>query len=843
MDEQDDLDETLKVNRIGGKSPDVDDNGELSAAESAVLGRLRERSSDVEALCRQLAALRAPGVGLEELRHVVAEAMRMQAQLGIPAHLLSRGVLRRAGVPIKDLEQARSVVQAVSACEEAAERGEALLPQLDRGSATAPAAFDALERILVSWGDLARCEAELRSQQNSAASIVDLGMERQRGLTLPVCRALVERVVRMGSMRGEDGVVDRFRSLMDQDWTRRALENIGVDVERVAEKLASLASGSPGGRSTSSPERSAPTMGDLMGADGDGPAGTDFSWQGFSTPRSPRQPPSAEGASSSKTYMTSAASTSAARGRLPFPGGSDAQQSALGPSGRDADSPTFTFSCVFRPAPAEGRADAGPGPGPVPPATGAAMPPSRGFEPPPRSGRELDAFAFGPSAIPAPSGFGQAGAHTLAMQAPAAAPSFTPPVVPHQTATPRPALPTCQGAPELWHAVHVGDLAQVSAYVQGGQCHGRMRDASEHSVLWHAISFSHLQIAILMLELFPPGSENGIDAGEVHHRRGDTLLHLLCQLRPFGAETAKLFKGIACALPPVLFEKTNKAGCTFLHYAAASMNFWILKYMCINFPRPMKTLVCAEQPQPPLRALSELLPRPEPAVVAPPEPMPAHFAIVRLLAPDSSGRVPFADVAFDVGPLSPEEGGLAAAQAGDLRARFLAHRAVVAAQSPVLLQELERLPLQHLSQEGIQACIFRVDPRISKDVWRFALQFLYTGTLQHCHFVNDGQRMVELLRACALYKLPKPLLDFVQAALFQVLPNTGPSLALQVFSIAAGTTAEGLDLDNVREAAAYLLFRSAPQVFGPLQPEEVAKVLERLVQAAEQAVFRRQQQP
>ncbi|CAK0792751.1 unnamed protein product [Prorocentrum cordatum] len=61
---------------------------------------------------------------------------------------------------------------------------------------------------------------------------------------------------------------------------------------------------------------------------------------------------------------------------------------------------------------------------------------------------------------------------------------------------------------------------------------------------------------------------------------------------------------------------------------------------------------------------------------------------------------------------------------GGERGRFLAHRVVVGAQSPVLLQELSQQRPQWLAQEEINAVVYRVDPRISKDVWRSALQFL-----------------------------------------------------------------------------------------------------------------------
>merc|ERR1719498_2181549 len=196
-------------------------------------------------------------------------------------------------------------------------------------------------------------------------------------------------------------------------------------------------------------------------------------------------------------------------------------------------------------------------------------------------------------------------------------------------------------------------------------------------------------------------------------------------------------------------------------------------------------------------------------------------------------RIPFADVAFDIGP---EDDGTNS----DQRGRFLAHRVVAGAQSSVLLEALQKLEEQDLPQEGIKARIFRVDPRISKEVWRSALQFLYTGIIT-CPFQNDIGRMVELLRACIKYKLPRPLLDYSQSAVFQLLstPQTTPMAALHVFSLAAGSVAEEEDFNPraLRELAAYIVLRSANDVFSSLEPAEVAKILEKLIQTVEESVF------
>eukprot|EP00403_Amphidinium_massartii_P015911 CAMPEP_0178426278 /NCGR_PEP_ID=MMETSP0689_2-20121128/29154_1 /TAXON_ID=160604 /ORGANISM="Amphidinium massartii, Strain CS-259" /LENGTH=799 /DNA_ID=CAMNT_0020047963 /DNA_START=8 /DNA_END=2404 /DNA_ORIENTATION=+ len=387
---------------------------------------------------------------------------------------------------------------------------------------------------------------------------------------------------------------------------------------------------------------------------------------------------------------------------------------------------------------------------------------------------------------------------------------------------------------ELWQAVHVGDLATIQALMQRGACNGRMKDASGHSVLWHAVAFSHFSIAALMLDSCPPDAENGVDVEEVHPRRGDTLLHLLLAARSFDAEAATLFKRIAEAMSPAAMAKANASGHNFFHVAASTMNFWVLKFVCLSFPGPMKALLGAE-PRQPLRYLADALPQLVPPSSPTQAPVPQHLALAELLSRGSSGLVPFADVALDVGPTD--------APVGDpSRGRFLAHRVVLGAQSPVLLQELEKLPLEPLAKEGINAAVFHIDPRISKEVWRMVLQFLYTGVV-HCRFSSEPQKMVELLRACALYKLPRSLLDFAQMTIFQLLPTCPPNVALQVFSITAGSCSKDVDVRATREASTYFLLRHAAQLFQDMDPAEVSKIMDKILQTVEEMVFSPAQAP
>jgi len=382
------------------------------------------------------------------------------------------------------------------------------------------------------------------------------------------------------------------------------------------------------------------------------------------------------------------------------------------------------------------------------------------------------------------------------------------------------------GSAELWHAVHVGDEAAVRHYMNAGACDGTLRDASGHSVLWHCIAFNHIALANLMFDTYPPGSEKGVEVSETHQRKGDTMLHILCSSKSFSAETATLFKKIAVSAPEEIFLRVNQAGVTFFQIAAAQLNFWVLTFVLKNFQASAMALVCMVD-HAPLRNMAEALPQPTPPEFSQPAAFPDHFHVADMLQPDESGVVPYADVAFDVGPDS----------GGSATGRFLAHRIIVASESPVLMQELSKLPMTLLPREQIQAAVFRVDPRISKEVWRSILQFMYTGVI-NITFNNDVHKVVELLRSCVAYQLPKPLLDYAQSCLYPLLPNHNPEVALQVFSICAGAASSDVDLSAAREGSTYILLRSAHKLFEETDVKEACQILEKVVQSVEQGIFR-----
>ncbi|CAK0802238.1 unnamed protein product, partial [Prorocentrum cordatum] len=124
-----------------------------------------------------------------------------------------------------------------------------------------------------------------------------------------------------------------------------------------------------------------------------------------------------------------------------------------------------------------------------------------------------------------------------------------------------------------------------------------------------------------------------------------------------------------------------------------------------------------------------------------------------------------------------------------------------------------------LPREKIRAAVLRIDPRISQEVWRSALQFMYTGVVS-ITYADNVEKVVELLRACVLYQLPRPLLDAAQSRLYPLLPGFPPQVALQVFSITSGSgVSEDPDLRPAREASAHILIPPAGEGrLGDLRP-------------------------
>eukprot|EP00930_Biecheleria_cincta_P040739 TRINITY_DN27902_c0_g1_i1.p1 TRINITY_DN27902_c0_g1~~TRINITY_DN27902_c0_g1_i1.p1 ORF type:complete len:831 (-),score=175.36 TRINITY_DN27902_c0_g1_i1:74-2566(-) len=783
------LDETLKVDTA-------------AVAEDAVLARLESYREDIQLLQNELSQVQQPGSTLADLRALVESAAKLQAKSGLPDHLLTKETLKQAGVPAEELEQARRLVVAVNNCEQAALRGRQRLeqnPQL--GSA-----LEDLRQLLSSWEDLRKLERKVKKEElRSPFSVVDLGTERRCQSLAPLCEALLEEVESSGSSDDKQQLV----SFHAQSWFRQALESLNIKVPgRPNQGSASRSRSSsqpraPQSAGTSSFEQQAAAVAAAARAAEEAVAAAAAAEAAVARSRSPTPPPGVRrpgvaerelpgkpqsqlpGLESNVTFAGVGLSSfvqsqreELQRHRREREGGQEQQaEDTLG---------SFTFSRIERHSASETQNVL----------ERQASVPGRGTVPHQQAPPETQ--------------------HVPQRQA-----SF------QKQAAAQDHLFSRGGSPKLWHAVHVGDQATLGQLIKLGACNGGMKDASGHSVLWHAIAFGHLGIAKLMLDSFPSGTVGGVDVGEVHPRRKDTLLHLLCQTRPFGPETAGLFKRICEPMPDFVFRAVNGAGHCFLTLAVVSLNFWILKFVTLSYPQHMKALVCSADA--PLLRLAEFMPQPSRPVCMAAEKIPEHFAVSSLLSQGATGHVPFADVAFDVGPMEDD--------AGDAKGRFLAHRVVVGAQSPVFLRELEFMPAETLVTEGISARVFRVDPRISKHVWRSVLQFLYTGVV-HCPFTNDPALMVELFRAAAVYRLPKALLDVAQASLFQLLPASPPDLSLQVFSITAGSSGEGLEVEALRELSTLILLRSGHQIFEiqDMQPKDFSTIMDSIFQTVEQAV-------
>eukprot|EP00439_Symbiodinium_sp_Y106_P012825 s6043_g1.t2 len=129
------LDETLTVESA-------------SLAEGALVQRLLELNDDVVALREELRRLKG-GASLTELRLFVASAAELQAKAGIPQHLLKKEALKEAGIPVEEVEEARRLLMAVTATEEAASQCRRCLAEARHAS---PASE--LRQLLASWENL-----------------------------------------------------------------------------------------------------------------------------------------------------------------------------------------------------------------------------------------------------------------------------------------------------------------------------------------------------------------------------------------------------------------------------------------------------------------------------------------------------------------------------------------------------------------------------------------------------------------------------------------------------------------------------------------------------------------
>lgn len=773
----------------------------LAGVERAALTKLRLHDAAVSNLRRDVAALRERrgSTSAADLRRLVEVADQVEELLGLPKEVLAREALAQDW-PGADLAAARGVLAAVAACEAATARARAQICEEgatggSSGGAAPGGLCEALGGLLSAWLGLREAELGARQREGAAVSQVDLAVEARASSIRPLCDALLDKAVEVyeslpHKAKGEAEELDgtdtgegapsaaafakQLRALLEHERIQQAVEAMQIEIPshhvfQVKQQRASPAAAVVGTAPQLSQPPSCASV--AVGTPTRGASSVADALQETATaPASPMVLPGEEAAPE-------------------VPGGARAPAAAAEPSGPCAAG--GSAEAVFEPF--------GSAPGPVVSRRGPAR-------------TAADSEDLLARTVPGLAGLGSTFLGETMEEQPS-----------RSIASNLAYLKT--GSAELWRAVHLGDVELVKQMVALHLCNAQTRDASDHSVLWHAIAFNHISLANFMLDTFPPGTDGGADMTETHRRKGDTFLHLMCQRKDFGSDMAYLFKRISVAMPFSLFHRANLSGLTFLQIAASSLNFWVLTFFLRNFPVQAKTLVCA--PAAPMRTLTDAMAQPAAPQYVPPEPFPEHFRVADLLQQDEAGLVPYADVAFDVGP---DNAGVAAC-------RFLAHRIVVISQSPVLFEALEKLPLAHLPREKTHAAIFRVDPRVSQEVWRSILQFMYTGVI-NCTYGANADQVVELLRACALYMLPKPLLDYAQFLLYPLLPRSPPQVALQVLAISSSVGKDArADFRHAREASAYLLLRSAHRIFEGVEPAEVAAALEWAVQAAEHAVF------
>jgi len=319
----------------------------------------------------------------------------------------------------------------------------------------------------------------------------------------------------------------------------------------------------------------------------------------------------------------------------------------------------------------------------------------------------------------------------------------------------------------LWQAVVQGDLPMLEGLAaQGVLASGRQRDHNGHSVLWNAVAFQQPQAARFLLRAFPPSdaSPTAVDLGEVHARRGDSLLHLCLYLSDFSAAAAEVFRSIfrAGEHPQAPRELANQHGQTFVHVAAARLNFWVLRFILSNAPESSALFQRKDSMgHTPLDILlrrfcevTNTLPA-RPAPLAPPADarLPDWSGLARYM-PRCSGSAtppPFADLILEVEDRSAEDGVV----------QIHAHRAVLASNSGVFNEQLRNHPPGKPVRLNPLCCR-------SAEVLTVVLGFLYSGELA-CTFEEDGFLMWQLLCLCTQYGLPQPLTTYARTALVHSL--------------------------------------------------------------------------
>eukprot|EP00927_Polykrikos_kofoidii_P038897 TRINITY_DN33342_c0_g1_i1.p1 TRINITY_DN33342_c0_g1~~TRINITY_DN33342_c0_g1_i1.p1 ORF type:complete len:987 (-),score=197.07 TRINITY_DN33342_c0_g1_i1:30-2933(-) len=324
----------------------------------------------------------------------------------------------------------------------------------------------------------------------------------------------------------------------------------------------------------------------------------------------------------------------------------------------------------------------------------------------------------------------------------------------------------------MWKAVVEGDLRKVEELaLQGSLNSARVLDQNGHSVFWNAVAFQHMEVALWLLKRFPPGTQAGVDLGEVHARRGDSLLHLSLYPQQFEETAAEVFRTIFVGVQGYSQadrELKNQSGQTFVHVAANRLNFWVLRLVLSQAPE-LSTLFQQRDSQghTPLeyikRRAGEVVgasllsppPAPEPlqAFLPPWAAQLAKYAPTASsgLSPGDEEPPPFADLVVEVED-TRAKGGVA---------KLPAHRIVVGSCSGALHGLMRKLP---------SGAPVRLDPICcrSAEVAAAVLRFMYGGDFA-CSFAEDGFLMWQLLCLCTRYMFPEALTRFARTGLLHLI--------------------------------------------------------------------------
>lgn len=353
------------------------------------------------------------------------------------------------------------------------------------------------------------------------------------------------------------------------------------------------------------------------------------------------------------------------------------------------------------------------------------------------------------------------------------------------------APPLCSAYPDVfWRAITDGDVRTVASVIQqGGLVSGRTRDPQGHSVFWDACALGVASVAILLITSFPPGSPQGVDLGETHPRNGKSLLHSVAGIQPFLSEEASLFDMIFDRMPEALQLHSARNKQTFLHIAASRANFHVLR---LAASRGLLDAFAEKDDAgwSPLLLLNQQM---------------ASLRIAEQTPPPHSLGTACMPSWFPLGQLMPnmtEEGngkgeGLPADMTLNVVDESLgtviipAHRFIVAVGSPVWHKAIQGAEHASKNSDGskLAPIVLPLDSGLCRhaDIIRCVIRFFYTGAVVDCPFLDDGPKLLQLLRLCSALSLADPLRRWAEDALFANLRN-GAGLEVILPTLSEGTS-------------------------------------------------------